>query len=391
VHYLRQCALGGTERQVALLAGEQRRCGHDVQAFAQMASLGEQKTCHAWFAEAAVPLRVAGSAWQSQSQLRGKHLRRSFCFLPGELQDTVHDLLRELLPEPPDVLHCWGDEPNLAGLIAARVAGVPAVVQSTTGMSPHSYPATLQPWMQPWYQAGLREPHVALACISEVGRADYAHWLQTPPDRLSLLRIAVEPKEVPTRSAGQAWRREQGIAADAPVLVGLFRLEPGKRPLLFLEIVAQVKKALPALQVLLIGGGSLESQVRQTIQQLGLHDTVRLLGQPADVLTPLAASDLLLLVSEAEGTPVSVLEAQLTGCVPVITDVGGCRETIAPGLTGLVFPKNDVNGIVTALCHLYTNNTLRQRLADAGPAWVRQHFSLERMTKEAEGIYRDLL
>jgi glycosyltransferase involved in cell wall biosynthesis len=384
MHYMRLCSMGGTERQVALLAGAQRQSGHDVRTVAQMASLGEKKTCHDWFAEAGVPLRVVGKA---KVRIPTRLLRK----LPGELRDTVKDLLPELLTYRPDVLHCWGDEPNIAGLIAARLAGVPAVVQSSTGLSPHCYSATLQPWMQPWYQAGLQQPNVALACISSFGVKDYASWLHVPPERLDLLRIAVAPQEAPSREAGRSWRKNQGIAADAPVLTGFFRLEPGKRPLLFLEIAAQVKKRVPCLQVLLIGGGSLEPQVREVIRRNGLQETVRLLGQPADAMTPLAASDVLLLVSEAEGTPVSVLEAQLAGCVPIVTDVGGCRETVPSHHASLVHPRDDIAGMVTSLCQLLQDAERRQPLADAGRCFVQQRFSLRRMAADADHLYRRLL
>lgn len=384
MHYLRQCALGGTERQVALLAGAQRQAGHDVHAFAQMASLGEQKTCHPWFEEERIPFRIAG---RGKVRFPSRLLQR----LPRELQATVTALLPELLAHRPDVLHCWGDEPNLAGLIAARLAGVPAVVQSSTGMSPHNYTATLQPWMQPWYQAGLQQSNVALACISEAGVQDYAAWLHVPPARLDLLRIAVPPLEVPSREAGRAWRQTQGIPVAAPIVTGFFRLEPGKRPLLFLEIAAQVKKRVPELHVLLIGGGSLELQVRETIRRLGLEDAVRLLGQPVDAMTPLAASEVLLLVSEAEGTPVSVLEAELAGCVPVMTDVGGCRETVPSDQRCLVHPKDDVAGIVTSVCQLLQDTARRQRLADSGRTFVEQCFSLPRMAAAADRLYRRLL
>ena len=391
VHYMRLCSLGGTERQVALLARAQRQAGHEVRTFAQMAALGERRTCHPWFAESHVPLRVAGSRWQPEVAARWRIPPRLLRSLPGEMRNTVLDLVGELLAQPADVLHCWGDEPNIAGLIAAKLAGVPAVVQSSTGLSPHSYPATLQPWMQPWYQAGLSEPQVALACISEAGIADYANWLELPAQRVHLLRIAVEEKPFPTRADGLAWRRQQGIPEDSPVLVGLFRLEPGKRPLLFLEIAAAVKKVIPALQVILIGSGSLESQVQRAISRLSLDGTVRLLGQPADVLTPLAGSDVMLLVSEAEGTPVSVLEAQLTGCVPVVTDVGGCRETVADGQTGFVLPSLDRVALIAAVCRLLEEMDLRRRMAAAGPGFVRQRFALERMAAESFQLYQYLL
>ncbi len=155
----------------------------------------------------------------------------------------------------------------------------------------------------------------------------------------------------------------------------MFRLEAEKRPLYFLECVDRLWRLVPGLRVLLAGIGSLEEQVRARVAALGLGNVVMLLGRRYDVPALLCASDVLLLVSDWEGTPNIVLEAQHCGCVPVATDAGGTREALDDGRTGVIVGLNDTDGMVRSIAHLLTDPETRQRLAANGPEFVQRRFS----------------
>src|SRR5205085_658575 len=75
--------------------------------------------------------------------------------LPPELRDVVIDLVGELLTDPVDVLHCYVDDSNVAGLVAAALAGTPGVVLSFRNGNPTHFPGLFRPWMRPWYRAAL--------------------------------------------------------------------------------------------------------------------------------------------------------------------------------------------------------------------------------------------
>src|SRR5262249_12104982 len=161
---------------------------------------------------------------------------------------------------------------------------------------------------------------------AERGARDYEQWLGLPCGSVPIIRNAFVPPELPGREQVQAWRQNLGIPAGAPLVAGVFRLQPEKRPLYFLECVQLLRNLCPGVRVVLAGVGELERQVRRRIEQLGLDGTITLLGQRHDVPLILAASEVLLLVSDWEGTPNVLLEAQHCGCVPVATDAGGSRE-----------------------------------------------------------------
>src|SRR5262245_18906531 len=132
-HITSSLTSGGAERQVCNTAIKQKQAGFHVNVLLEAPPDGPHGHYLPLLQEAGIPAHAAGTslrdafpvAWQGR-RLNAGVLRD----LPGELLQPVLDLAGELLVAPPDVLHCWLDKPNITGLIAAQVAGVPRVVLS---------------------------------------------------------------------------------------------------------------------------------------------------------------------------------------------------------------------------------------------------------------------
>jgi glycosyltransferase involved in cell wall biosynthesis len=155
--------------------------------------------------------------------------------------------------------------------------------------------------------------------------------------------------------------------------------------------MAKLRDLVPGLRVVLAGVGELESAVRRRIAELDLERVIILLGQRSDVPLLLAASDVLLLVSDWEGTPNILLEAQHCGCVPVATDAGGSREAMAPGETGMIVGLHDLDGAVRAVTDLLHDSPRRRRMAAAGPAFVAAHFAPAALHQANMHLYQQAL
>lgn len=98
-----------------------------------------------------------------------------------------------------------------------------------------------------------------------------------------------------------------------------------------------------------------------------------------------------MLTSRQEGTPNVLLEAQWLGCPPVSTRAGGVVDVIAPGQTGLFADVGDVDALTSAVVTLLTDHDLRARLSQAGPAFIRERFGLDRMVEETLQVYRQAI
>jgi glycosyltransferase involved in cell wall biosynthesis len=393
-HFVSSLNSGGAERQVCYAALLQRRRGTDVRVLSRAPLRGPEGHYRFLLEPEGVPVRAIGSRWDERFpdlwQRRGLR-REPFLLVTPELRDSVIDLAAELLTDPVDVLHCYLDDCNVVGAIAACLVGVPAVVLSFRNGNPSHFPNLLRPWMLPWYRALLGRPGVALSANSEAGARDYERWLGLPSRAIPVVRNAFVPPVVPSRDEAMRWRVDLGIAPEAPVVAGVFRLQPEKRPLYFLECVAALARRVPGLRVVMVGVGCLEDQVRRRLGELGLREVVQLLGQRKDVPLVLAGSDVLLLVSDWEGTPNVVLEAQHCGCVPVLTGAGGSAEAVDAGVTAEVVGLDDRDAAVSAAAVLLADAGRRRRMAEAGRALVARRFAPELLIEGNQRLYERAL
>lgn len=144
-------------------------------------------------------------------------------------------------------------------------------------------------------------------------------------------------------------------------------------------------------RLIIAGEGSQRTALEQQIDQLGLGETVRLLGDRQDVPALLAECDVFVLSSIAEGMPVTLMEAMAAGLPVVATDVGGVASVVEDGVTGTLVPAGDVRAMADALKTYAADATLRRRHGDAGYARAAHHFSLDAMVADYVALYDALL
>ena len=395
-HFVTALNSGGAERQACYAALGQQAQGHETRVLTRLALVGADAHYLPLLAERGVLARFIGSRWDARflkawHENAGPGMAKALATFPPELAGMVIDLLGELLANPVEVLHCYVDDCNIVGAIAGCLAGTPATILSFRNGNPAHFPGLFRPWMLPWYKTVLNRPGVKLCANAEMGARDYESWLGLPPRCIPIIRNAFTPPVVPDREAVLRWRAAYGIPADAPLVAGVFRLQPEKRPLYFVECVHRLRSLVPDVRVVLAGVGELEEATRRRIDDLRLQDVITLLGQRQDVPLILTASDALLLVSDWEGTPNILLEAQHCGCVPVATDAGGSREAMRPGETGMLVGLNAQEETVRALAALLYDGERRRSMAAAGRRFVASHFAQEALHAANMGLYRAAL
>ncbi len=182
------------------------------------------------------------------------------------------------------------------------------------------------------------------------------------------------------------------------------RAEPGRSPVRICSVARfespkdhdTLLRALASLpsrdwKLDLVGDGPRESRVRRLAASLGIAPHVNFLGYRSDAAEVLAASQLFILSSRSEALPRSVLEAMRAGLPVLAADVGGVREAVAHGQTGLLAPAGDGRGFAAAIAELLSNSGLRQRLGAAGRLIFERRFRLEQMIEKTETVYAAVL
>jgi glycosyltransferase involved in cell wall biosynthesis len=127
------------------------------------------------------------------------------------------------------------------------------------------------------------------------------------------------------------------------------------------------------------------------VSELGLGDAVRFLGDRADVPELLREASCLLLASDWEACPYSVLEAAAAGVPVVATAVGGVPELVRDGETGLLAPAGDEAALAAALEAVLGDAPRARALGDAGRTEAGRRFAKERMVEELAGLYESLV
>jgi len=184
-----------------------------------------------------------------------------------------------------------------------------------------------------------------------------------------------------------AARRRLGFDAGRRLVAQVGRLEPQKDYPTFLAAAARVAAALPDVDVVVVGEGALRQELEALASRLGLAGRVRFLGLRHDVPALLGAVDVLALTSLYEGLPNVVIEAMATGAVAVATDVGGCRELITPGESGLLVAPGDVEAVTGAILQVLGSEELARRLATAARRRIEGEFAIEAMVEKTMAVY----
>jgi glycosyltransferase involved in cell wall biosynthesis len=160
-----------------------------------------------------------------------------------------------------------------------------------------------------------------------------------------------------------------------------------KRPDRFLEVVGEIKRRGIQLDFFIAGDGELMELCQERITSEALP--VSGLGWQGDIEKVLSAADMVVLTSDNEGTPLSLIQAGMVGLPVVTTNVGSVPEVVLDGVTGLITSMN-VQEISDALEKLVSNEGLRNKLGSAAQEFTLANFGVQRLVHNHEVLYKKL-
>jgi glycosyltransferase involved in cell wall biosynthesis len=188
----------------------------------------------------------------------------------------------------------------------------------------------------------------------------------------------------------EALRTEWGISADEQVITLVARLAPIKRVDRFLR-VAELLAGRPRARFVVVGDGELRDELSASAPARSLGDRLIWGGFRRDMPDVCFASDVVVLTSDNEGTPVSLIEAQ-AAAVPVVgTDVGGVRSAVRDGETGLLAPPDDEPRLASLIESLLDDPDLAARMGIAGRSHAASAYDIARLVEDHDRLYRQLL
>ena len=268
---------------------------------------------------------------------------------------------------------------DVMGGIAGRLAGIP-VVHSRRQDNPESRLAVALKYRL----------HDRVIAISDaIGRILLSEGL--PVAKLRCVKDAVE---ITPRVAQpeRAWFRQTfDIPEEAPALGLVAQLIERKGHSVLLEAMPKILAAFPETRVFFFGKGPLDEVLKTAVREKGLAHRVVLAGFRPDLDRILPCLDLVVHPAHREGMGVSLLQASLAEVPIVATAVGGIPEAVKDGVTGVLVPPKDPNGLADAIITLLKHPERRREWGQAGRLWVESGFSADRMVEGNLAVYRELL
>lgn len=195
-------------------------------------------------------------------------------------------------------------------------------------------------------------------------------------DKIKIIPLGVNTKEFSytTKKPSQNTLR----------IICVARLHPVKNHQCLLKAYAMMTKRVPNTELVLAGGGELESEIVELARQFGIYSSVIILGECSrqQIKMELAKADIFVLASIAEGLSISAIEAASMSLPIVATDVGGMNELIYNNQTGLLVESNNAVELADALIKLSENPQLRESMGAEGRRLVEIKYNKESCFKE---------
>lgn len=306
-----------------------------------------------------------------------------------ELQSFLNlvQLFRRLRP---DLVHLVTIKPVLYGGIAARFAGVDAVVSAVSGLGTVFLASSPVAKVRRWLVKQLY--------ISAFKSRKLSVIFQNPDDRDILLKMGALKFDSTRLIRGSGVNLHDYPHLPEPegtsVVVMAARLLRDKGVMEFVEAAKLLTEQDIDVKMRLIGSpdpGNQTSVTEQDIEIFNREGIVELIGFRSDIAEQYAVANIVCLPSYREGLPKSLVEAAACGRAVITTNVPGCRDAITPDITGMLVPVKDSAALAESIQFLIENPELRSTMGKAGRALAVEEFAIEKIVNQHLQIYRELL
>ena len=279
-----------------------------------------------------------------------------------DLLTRVRRVRRLLADDPVDVVLAHGGWPAQVVALAAPRRGPLLVWQRILGFPPMVW----RPDRRWWWWAVARRFDVAVALTneleSELRRLGFHGPVWVIPNSRQPDRFVELDRSV----ASARLRAEIGVDPDVALIGFVGHLVDQKRPDQALEVLGHLVGSGRRVHLVVAGDGPLRHDLEEQVRRGALRDSVTFLGHRSDVEWVFGGIELALLTSDAEGIPGVAIESLMAGCPMVSYPVGGVREVVEDGVTGVVLADHDPGAMAEAVGALLDDSGMRSAMGRAG-------------------------
>ncbi len=295
-------------------------------------------------------------------------------------------LVKEIRIFKPHVIHTHTAKAGFLGRIASIVSLHPSIrVHTFHGHLLNGYFGSFKRFLVVLAEKVLAMFSHQLLAVGDKVRQDLLAEGVGKLGKFSLMPPGLQIGDLPNKSTSQD---SYGLSAEKLKCALIGRVTRIKRPDRFLDVVTEIESRGLSIEFFIAGDGELLENCKTRIAANNLP--VKVLGWQSTIEKVLSAADIVVLTSDNEGTPLSLIQAGMAGLPVVSTRVGSVPEVVLDGVTGIL-TSLDIQEIADALEKLAKNAELRAQMGAAAQEFTLSNFGVDRLVHDHEKLYKKLL
>ena len=289
-----------------------------------------------------------------------------------------------------NALACW------YGNIAAKIAQIP-VVFTLRNNQRQNYRLLLR--KKPFYETARALDCVTMRAADKVVAVSkrlerfYIKNERIPPKKIITINNAIdfEPiRQYDKKRIRISVRKKIGCMDDTIVVGIVGDLVERKGHACLIEAARRVLKENENAIFLIIGDGPLKAELIEKTNEHSIFNKFVFTGQIKNVFPYVAAMDIFILPSFAEGISRALMESMAMGLPSVCSAIDGNIEAVHDGETGFLFPVNDHDSLARKLLFLMENKEVRKGMGKKARAWAEEKFDMKNLARAYEKLYLEL-
>ena len=324
-------------------------------------------------------------------------------------------LVKTLKAIQPDIVHTHTAKAGTLGRLAALLSRVPIRVHTFHGHVFKGYFSRMKTWWFILIERCLSRITDRIIVLSTRQREELVNVYKIGPrQKFHIVPLGFDLTSFFREPSPGDLRLRLGFDPTDFVIIFAGRLAPVKNPFLAIEAFHQLDLFVqghrrpegPSVILMVIGGGQLSDGLKHHVQEKGLSSKAHFLGWRRDMADMYAISDVVVLTSLNEGTPVVLIEAMASGKPFIATNVGGVpdlvvgegKEIFGPNggrftryENGILIASEDVAGLTGALLYIMENPQASREMGQTGKEFVAKRFTKDRLLGDVESLYEELI
>ena len=304
---------------------------------------------------------------------------------------SLMSILKLIKIEKPVIVHTHSSKAGLLGRLAAWISRVPLIIHTPHGhvFYGHFGKAVSKLFLHIERLLDIITDHT-IALTEQEGR-DYIKLSVSPPNKITTIHSGIDLESFIENKIDVAGKKNSlGFNTEGQIIGTVGWLLPIKGPGYLLKAMGFVWERYPDAQLVYVGKGDLENDLKEKASQMGVSDNVKFLGWRNDVHEIMQVFDVFVLPSLNEGMGRVIVEAMAAGKPVVASNTGGIPDLVKNNENGLLFPPGDEKILAQSIINILEDPGKAESMGQKGRLYS-QDFSMEAMINKIEKLYSQLL